>query len=112
MRLRARVEWPALAALIHPTIRRVAERRSWAFVREFKAVVGAQDFLAPVDCVLGLPMLGPACQGPNFPPATKDAECTVPDLWLDIDDHNASILTAVRPSGDEHLDAAFWDSSE
>ena len=89
MRLRARVEWPVLATLIHPTIRRVAERRSWAFVRELKAVVGAQDFLVPVDCVLGLPMLGPACQGPNFPPATKDAACTVEDLWVGIDEHNA-----------------------
>ena len=112
MRLRARVEWPALATLIHPTIRRVAERRSWAFVRELKAVVGAQDFLVPVDCVLGLPMLGPACQGPNFPPATKDAECSVEDLWIGIDEHNASILSSVRPSGDENLDAASWEKSE
>ena len=112
MRVRLEDEWASLVQYVHPEIRGIVQKRCVSFLRELHAAVGTKDGLIEADYVLGLPMCGPACQAPNFPPASRTPECSVHDLLITAPEHNPTILQMVRPSGDDKLDADSWEKSQ
>ena len=57
-------------------------------------------------------MLGPACHGPNFPPAFKEAEATIADLTLNARIKNRNLWDRVGPSGDDELDEESWKKTQ
>ena len=39
-------------------------------------------------------------------------ECTIDELWEDVDEHNARLLNKIRPSRDSALDIAAWAKTQ
>ena len=111
LELASREEGDQILSRIAPSILPIVEKRRIAFMREISAVTGARDVTAVRDYVFGLPLVGW-----TQPAASQVEKLMIPernpeDLWIDVDLHNARIISACMSSGDLELDSAAWQKT-
>ena len=78
------------------------------FMREIAYMMGTIDARLLVDFVLGLPMLGWACQAPSQIQRERLPEYSIDELLAQSEHQNRRLIARTKASGDAELDRRAW----